>query len=194
MVVKGPTVSSTLSLEEERVLVKAAQENPSRFAHLYELNFERVYVYIVRRVRERQEAEDLTADVFHRALANLSRFEWRGVPFAAWLLTIASNVLANRWKQAAKHSDISEPRDLQETGSSTSEDLEEIAQRAQLFRMVRKLPESQRRVLQMRFAEEKSIREIAGALGRSEGAVKQLQLRALQNLRSQLTKSGEANG
>ena len=61
-------------LEQERLLVEAAQKNPTRFGELYELNFERVYAFIVSRVRDRDAAEDLTSDVFHRALANLNTF------------------------------------------------------------------------------------------------------------------------
>lgn len=86
----------------ERRLVEAAQKDPSRFGELYENNFERVYAYIARRVGNREEAQDLTAEVFHQALANLARFEWRGLPFAAWLLRIASNAIADRWKSKAR--------------------------------------------------------------------------------------------
>ena len=72
---------------------------------------------------------------------------------------------------------------------------DEIEQRARLFQLVERLPVDQRRVVGMRFAEEKSIREIAHEIGRSEGAVKQLQFRALQNLRAQLSdESGDTNG
>src|SRR2546421_13033851 len=66
--------------EAERLLIEAAQRDPSRFAELYEDNFERVYAFIARRVRDRDEAEDLTSEVFHQALANRARFEWRGPP------------------------------------------------------------------------------------------------------------------
>src|SRR5262249_60796742 len=64
--------------------------------------FHRVYAFIARRVRDRGEVEDLTAEVFHQALSNIRRFEWRGVPFAAWLLRIAANLLADRWQRASK--------------------------------------------------------------------------------------------
>lgn len=200
MAVRGPIAKSARSLvphthEDERLLVEAAQKNPSRFGELYERNFERVYAYVARRVPDRHEAEDVTADVFYRALANLSRFEWRGVPFVAWLLTIASNVLADRWKHGAKRSrDVAAADQLPDAGVASPQQIEEIEQRAMLFRLVHKLPQIQRRVVELRFAGEKSIREVASELGRSEGAVKQLQFRALQNLRVQLEKSGEANG
>ena len=69
--------------EDERLLIEAAKADPQRFAALYERNFDRVYAFAARRTGSRGEAEDLTAEVFHHALANLGRFEWRGVPFVA---------------------------------------------------------------------------------------------------------------
>ena len=173
---------------DERLLIEAAQKDPSRFAELYENNFERVYAFIARRVGNREEAQDLTSEVFHQALASLRRFEWRGVPFAAWLLRIAANAVADRWQRAARergNPTLDDPKEISEV------DLEEAEQRATLFRLVKSLPADQRRVIEMRFAEEKSIREIAQELGRTEGAVKQLQFRGLQNLRARV---GEANG
>src|SRR5258708_25894862 len=86
----------------ERDLIEAAQRDPSRFAELYENNFERVYAYVARRVRDRDEAQDLTADVFHSALANLPRFEWRGAPFSAWLFRIPANALIERSKSSSR--------------------------------------------------------------------------------------------
>jgi len=169
---------------EERLLVEAAQKDPTRFAELYEANFELVYAYIVRRVRDRGEAEDLTSDVFHRALASLPRFEWRGVPFAAWLVKISANVVADRLKRSAQQH---ESHNLESNvDHQVDRSLEEVEYRAQLFRLVDQLPVDQRRVLLLRFAEEKSIREIAQELGRTEGAVKQLQFRGLQNLRARM--------
>src|SRR5215467_7817988 len=89
-------------MEQERLLVEAAQKDPRRFAELYEANFERVYAFIVRRVQDRHDAEDLTAEVFHHALANIARFEWRGVPFAVWLYRIAANAIAD-WGRKMKY-------------------------------------------------------------------------------------------
>ncbi len=174
---------------DERLLVEAAQKDPSQFVALYENHFERVYAFIVGRVRDRDEAEDLTSEVFHRALANLPRFEWRGAPFAAWLLRIAANAVADRWRRAAKDRDVPAPDGPAEIN------LEEDEHRARLFRLVDTLPADQGRVIAMRFAQEKSIREIAREIGRSEGAVKQLQFRGLQSLRTQLSKqSGQKPG
>ena len=87
---------------DERLLIEAAQKDPACFADLYEINFERVYAYVVRRVQDRTETEDLTSEVFHQALANLKRFEWRGIPFAAWLFRIAANLISDRWQRSGR--------------------------------------------------------------------------------------------
>jgi RNA polymerase sigma-70 factor (ECF subfamily) len=178
-------VPAGAAVPDERALIEAAQRDPHHFAELYELHFERVYAFIARRVRDRDEAEDLTADVFHHALANLPRFEWRGAPFAAWLFRIATNAIIDKAKRAARARDLPTPDDPPPAQH------EEIESRVRLFRLVDGLPAEQRRVIVMRFAEHKKIREIAQELGRTEGAVKQLQFRGLQSLRARLS---EADG
>jgi RNA polymerase sigma-70 factor (ECF subfamily) len=173
---------------DERLLIEAAQRDRARFADIYEEYFELVYAYNVRRVRDRSTAEDLTSDVFHKALANLPRFKWTGAPFASWLFRIASNLIADRAKRKAKVSASSEEVELipQDSCKDSQSGLEDVERQAQLFRLVDGLPEDQKRVVALRFAEDKSIKEISNELGRSEGAVKQLQFRALQNLRAKL--------
>jgi RNA polymerase sigma-70 factor, ECF subfamily len=178
MVARAPASRRSLEQADERLLVAAAQKDPARFAELYEIHFERVYGFIARRVGERDAAEDLTSDVFHKALANLKRFEWRGVPFGAWLLRIAVNAIIDRAKRQGREIAVDDPPEL-----STRPGLGQVEDRARLFRLVDELPADQRQVVVMRFAEQKSIKEIAGQLGRSEGAVKQLQFRGLENLR-----------
>ena len=167
---------------DERLLIEAAQNDPSRFAELYELNFDRVYAYIARRVPDRAETQDLTAHVFQQALANLGKYKWRGVPFAAWLYRIASNAIADHARR-----NVTKTNDRIVESTAPAVDLEAIERRAHVFRAVQNLPEDQRRVIVLRFAEEKSIREIATELGRSEGAIKQLQFRGLENLRNRLS-------
>ena len=174
---------SQVTESEERLLIEAAQNDPSRFAELYEHNFHRVYAYVARRVRDRAETQELTSHVFHQALANIGKFKWRGAPFAAWLYRIAANAIADQARRKIRES--SEQTDTP-VESSAPVDLEGVERRALLFRAVETLPDDQRRVIVLRFAEEKSIREIAGELGRSEGAIKQLQFRGLENLRNRL--------
>jgi RNA polymerase sigma-70 factor (ECF subfamily) len=166
---------------DERLLVEAAQKDPARFAELYELNFERVYAYIVRRVQDRAETEDLTAEVFHQALANIPRFEWRGIPFAAWLFRIAANLILDRWQQSGR--EIADDGVVEGAQVSPAE-IEEVERRTTLFRLVDALPAEQKRVLVLRFVDQKSIKEVAKEMCRTEGAVKQLQFRALSTLRA----------
>ena len=167
---------------EDRLLVEAAQRDPARFGDLYEIHFERIYAFIARHVHNRDTAEDLTSDVFHKALANLRNYEWRGAPFAAWLMRIAANAVADQSKRAAREvAGLEDPVDV-----SVQPDLAAAEYHARLFRLVHQLPDDQRRVIFERFVGQKSVRDIAQQLGRTEGAVKQLQFRALENLRSQM--------
>ena len=172
---------------DERSLIEAAKKDRRLFAELYELYFERVYAFIGRRVRDRAQVQDLTSEVFRKALESLDRFEWRGAPFATWLFRIASNAIIDHRRRAAREigdAQIEEKADPKVASAS------QVEERAVLYRLVRELPSDQRRVIEMRFAEEKAIREVAQEMGRTEGAVKQLQLRAIQNLRERM---GERN-
>ena len=177
-----------LSEADERRLVEAAQQDRAHFGAVYEKYFEVVYAYVARRVRDRAATEDLTSEVFRKALAHLPRFKWTGAPFAAWLLRIAANLIADRAKRVAReeHSDSEELADRGSSAQAQQSDLEAAERRAHVIRLVDELPEDQRRVVRMRFAEEKSIGEIAAQLNRTEGAVKQLQFRAFQTLRAKL--------
>jgi RNA polymerase sigma-70 factor, ECF subfamily len=176
------------SLNAERLLIEAAQSDPNRFAELYENNFHRVYAFVARRINDRDAAQDVTAEVFHQALKNLGRFQWRGVPFAAWLMRIASNALADRRQQTSRGVEVQAEETLDNCAESSG-DAVEVERRAMLFELVDRLPADQRTVILRRFVEQTSIREIAQELGRSEGAVKQLQFRALETLRGQVRKS-----
>ena len=164
----------------ERNLVEAAKKDPANFAALYDAHFERIYAFVVQRVRDRIAAEDITSEVFTRALAGIDRYEWRGIPFSSWLYRIASNEIADHASRGGARHDGNDLADPSEDEIASAE------RRATLARLVDTLPADQGRVIVARFAEERSIREIATDLGRSEGAIKQLQWRALQNLRARM--------
>jgi RNA polymerase sigma-70 factor (ECF subfamily) len=180
--VKTPSADARAEARE-RALVQAAQQDPSRFAELYEANFARVYGYIARRVPNRAAAEDLTSDVFHRALRGLPDFDWRGIPFAAWLLRIAANLLADRWRDLKREAPLDDAEDL---AMSYTPQLDKADAAARVAREVDKLPGEQRQVIYARFTLGKSIREIADELHRTEGSVKQLQFRAVKKIRAAL--------
>jgi len=172
---------------DERLLVEAAQSDPAKFDALYEQHFERVYAFVASRVRNRATAEDLTSEVFHKALANLPDYEWRGVPFAAWLMRIAVNCIVDQAKRAAR--EFPAPDDPAEVAADPGLQASEsraIENRARLLLLVGELPEVQKQVVYERFVEQRSIREIAQRLGKTPGVIKQLQLRAIENLRAQM--------
>jgi RNA polymerase sigma-70 factor (ECF subfamily) len=179
------SAAETHSGDDERLLIEAAKADPQRFAALYERHFERVYAFVARRTRHRGEAEDVTSEVFHHALAHLGRYEWRGAPFSAWLFQIARNSLADRWQRAVREQERSarDPRDV--AGDP------DVDRRAMLADLVGRLPVDQQHVVVARFVERRSIGEIARALGRTEGAVKQLQYRALEALRARVREADE---
>jgi RNA polymerase sigma-70 factor, ECF subfamily len=182
MAARKPAVKVIREDAEERLLVEAAQKDPAKFGALYDIHFERIYAFAARRMRDRDKAEDLTSEVFHKALANLKSYTWTGAPFAAWLFRIAANAVSDQLKRSARQQvNVDDPPE-----PSAGPEQEGAEARAQLFRLVEKLPAEQRRVVFKRFVEQRSIREIAQQLGKSEGAVKQLQFRALEKLRSQM--------
>ena len=141
-----------------------------------------MYAFIARRVRERGDVEDLTSEVFHHALRNLKRYEYRGVPFSAWLFKIASNAIAQYGRDAARVRDKESP--LEDAPEPVTD--EDAERRAVIFDLLRTLPTDQQKVIRLRYAEQKTLREIAAEMERSEAAVKQLHYRALENLRQHM--------
>src|SRR5688572_29572659 len=126
---------------EERRLIEAAQRDRARFVEIYEKYFNLVYAYTARRTLNRAEAEDLTSEVFRKALENLARFKWTGAPFGAWLLRISSNLIADRAKRAGKErgsdSRVSEgsnaPRDASSPAQTQQSVVEDAERSARLF-------------------------------------------------------------
>lgn len=171
-----------MSTDDDQVLVEAAKADPARFAELYDRHVQRIYAFVSRRTSDRATAEDVTSEVFEKALAQLHQFEWRGTPFVAWLYRIAANALADRWRK--------EDRRITESVADAPDrgEREDIERRVMLTQLVDRLPDAQRQVVQMRFTQERSIREIATALGKTEGAIKQLQWRALEQLRKEMSR------
>jgi RNA polymerase sigma-70 factor (ECF subfamily) len=174
----------TQTTDDDRLLIEAAQADPARFVEVYERYVDRIYAFVSRRTGNRAAAEDITSQVFEQALGAIHRFEWRGLPVSVWLFRIASNAVVDHWRERARQAHEPLP-DLPD-----SRELEDIERRIALYQHVERLPDLQRQVILKRFVEEKSIREVALALERSEGAIKQLQLRALENLRKSMGSHG----
>src|SRR4030081_2134824 len=150
---RRPAQKASPQTADERPLIEAAQADLSKFDVPYELHFDRVYFFIVSLVHDRTIAEALTSEVFHKALANLPNYQWRGTPFSAWLFRIASNAIVDHFKRSNREQqpDELEPPLAQPALSST--DLDFIERDVHFLRLVEQLPEIQRRVVCERFVE-----------------------------------------
>lgn len=180
-------------LADEARLVEAAKRDPAEFGPLYERYVDQIYRFAYRRTGNHADAEDVTAQTFQQALGALPSYEWRGLPFGAWLFRIASNVINRRGRASSREVTVEDDTvfgRLEDTGSEDPADL--IGARSdadELLVAIRTLPEDQQRALIMKFARGMKNREIGDELGRSEGAVKQLIHRAVVNLRATLESS-----
>lgn len=171
---------SEADLEEERQLVLAAQRDRADFAPLYERYVDQIFAYVFTLTRDRELSEDVTAATFAKAIEELPRFEWRGVPYSAWLYRVASNQVARSkrrpgWLELDAHT---------ASEDAVPPDIVEGLERAEGVRAaVAQLPDDQRQAVVLRFAGDLRNREIAEIMNRSEGAVKLLTFRALTGLR-----------
>ncbi len=178
-------MASLVQQEQERRLVEEARANPVAFGTLYERHVDAIYAYALHRVRDSTAAEDVVSETFHRALENLDRYEWRGVPFSAWLYRIASNVIAARYRREPA-GPLDEVSDLHDDDDGPEQSLIIGERRKELLTAVAGLPSDQQQVVILRYGQDLRNKEIAHIMGRSEGAVKQLLHRAIHGLQRRL--------
>ncbi len=181
----------------DRSAVEAARRDPRAFEALYRKYVAQVYNFALYELRNPHAAEDLTAQVFLRALSGLSGFREQGEPpgssFRVWLFQICRNAVSNERRRVRRHPDA--PLDLALEIASTDDVQAAAVERDQLdkaWRAIGRLPEERRQALVMRFVEEMSTREIGEVLGRSEGATRVLIHRALQAVARQLGRGSDA--
>ena len=166
-------------------LVNLAREGDAEaFGMLYDHYHPSVYRFIYYRVGSPSLAEDLLSETFFRALRSMANFQWQGKDFGAWLMTIARNLVVDHYKAGRTRLESATDDFTDHEGVSASPEDEVLTglTNALLRQALARLPEEQQTCLVMRFLNESSIAETALALGRTEGAVKQLQLRAVRNL------------
>ena len=165
------------------VIDRARNGDRAAFAELYDAHVDSVYRYLLYRVREPSDAEDLTSEVFTRAFANIHRYRWQGKSFLAWLYTIARNAVTDRRRRDRPTMDIEDAYGLAEDGP-TAHDRAVHGEAVDALRgAVKHLTSEQQEVLVLRFVENLSSRQVAKILGKNEGAIRALQFRALGRLR-----------
>ncbi len=177
---------------DEKVARCLKERDPDTWAEIYEECFPRIYRYIVLRVGNRAEAEDLAGQVFLKALESISSFKWRGVPVVAWLFRIAHNQIIDYQRKVAKSKT---PLPLDESLVEDDIDPAETAERNldinRVIQAMGQLTKAQRDVIELRFVGELSTAEVGKILGKSESAVKVLQHNGLANLRRILFEAGQ---
>jgi len=178
--------------ENEAALVLQARQDPAAFGLLYERYIDRVYAYIYHRVGNMQEAEDLTARTFYRALDKLETYEDRGLPFSAWLFRIAHNLVANWHRDRSRRRFLSLDRlwSHSEEGDTPEAHVEQAETQAALWEAINRLPSERRALLLYKFSSRLSNLEIGELMHKSEGAIKSLYFRTLAALRKDLEAMG----
>lgn len=178
--------------DDEAALIERAKSEPEAFGILYERYVDRIYTYIYYRTGNQQDAEDLTARTFFKALNHIGHYVNRGAPFSAWLYRIAHNIVVNWHRDHERRRELSlEEHAMQShVGSNPEQSAEASEERAALLRAIRRLPDDRQQLLLLKFMESLSNAQIGKIMGRSEGAVKSLYHRTLIALRDDLHSRG----
>jgi len=181
-----------MDLEREKELVERAKNHSEAFSELYEQYYSQIFGYVLRRTARIEIAEDVTSEVFFKALRNLRQFHWREVPFSSWLYRIATNEIANYFRKSKRRqfsleevsnsvgiSNASAETELLEAETELKRHEEYLA----LHENISKLSIKYQEVITLRFFENKQVKEIGEILGKREGTVKSLLHRGLEKLR-----------
>ncbi|MFC1911793.1 sigma-70 family RNA polymerase sigma factor [Chloroflexota bacterium] len=172
---------------EESIIWRAKQHDQMALTQLYEENFDKIYRYIVLKIGEKTEAEDMTQQVFLKAFKNISSYKYQGLPFSSWLYRIAHNQIVDYFRKKSKRATVPLDESLTAGNSDPRQEVERSLEVEDLARATRKLTKSQQEVISLRFAGEFSIAQVARVMGKSEGAIKALQHSAIVSLRKVLS-------
>jgi RNA polymerase sigma-70 factor (ECF subfamily) len=168
-----------------RLVESAAAGNIESFGEIYSIYLDRIYRYAIYQVRDKATAEDLSEEIFWKAWRGLAKYRWDGHPFSAWLYRIAHNQIVDYFRTNRELKNI----EVESLAGDT--DPEQEVSRKQMERLlvsaVSSLPEQQRQVIILKFIEELDNREIEQIMGKKQGALRMLQMRALTTLRQKLS-------
>lgn len=171
------------SRDEEKRLIERAKRDPREFGALYDRHFQQIYRFVYSRVREQTAAEDVTSEVFIKALKAMPRYQETGRPFAAWLYQIAVNAIADRYRSLRPTHPLEDFHDLSVGGPALEDEAAQRDEVRRIWQIVEDLPMQQRTALVLKFQEDMKIEDIALAMGKTPGAVKLLIHRGVSRLR-----------
>lgn len=181
--------------KEKELALRASQRDAEAFACLYDLYVDRIYKYIYYKVGNVAEAEDLTAQVFLKAWEAVGDYEWREIPFSAWLFRIAHNLVVDYHRARREMVPIERPEGrpplpIQDEEVRPEQALQEIMIARKLQEAIAQLTEEQQEVIILRFLEGYSTAEVARIMGKKPGAIRGLQFRGLTTLREMFGREG----
>jgi RNA polymerase sigma-70 factor (ECF subfamily) len=183
-----------MEIEREKILVARAKLEPEAFGELYEEYYSRIFGYVLRRTANLQLAQDITSEVFFKALKGINNFYWRGISFSSWLYRIASNEIANSYRRNVNdHKYLQEVRTspLSQDYISAELELRKNEEYQTLWEGISRLPPEYQEVITLKYFEDKELKEIAEILRKPEGTVKSLLHRGIEKLRSTLGRGGD---
>jgi len=168
--------------DEKRLIGRAKRGDRAAVSDLYRRHVDAIYRYVHLRVGDPIVAEDLTAEVFLKALEGLGEYRYTGVPFVAWLYRIARARTVDHWRRTGRRQEVELPDEIAATGVNPEVIASARIERADLAATLRRLTGDQQQVIVLRFVEEMSLAQVATVVGKTVGAVKALQHRALASL------------
>jgi RNA polymerase sigma-70 factor (ECF subfamily) len=190
---KATAPMSAAELKSEEELVKRAQHDRQAFGELYEIYYQRIFNFALKRTANVQLSLDITSATFLKALNQIKKYRWRDVPFGAWLYRIASNEINDYYrKQNGRITSIDEISELADTTdyadeiNHAEEELSQHEEFLQLHEKIAELPEMYQEVITLKFFEKKKIREMVKILGKKEGTIKSLLHRGLEKLKDKM--------
>lgn len=169
--------------DDESLVRRAKQYDQEAFTELYDKYFDKIYRYVAVKVGDRMEAEDITQQVFLKAIKSISAFKWKGFPFSSWLFRIAHNQVVDYLRKKKKQATVALDDNVLTSKDDPEAILEQKLDLEQLATATKKLTSAQQEVISLRFAGELPIAQVAKVMGKSEGAVKALQHSAIVSLR-----------
>ena len=182
---------NTEEVKHEKSLIVKAQNNPKDFKPLYDQYFLQIFKYIIRRVKDENTAAEITSDVFAKAIFKIKAYQFKGLPFSSWLYRIAQNQIADYYRKnkSRKHIRVSETQlnyliDNSEESINTLPDKED--QMDQLIASLRSLSDNELELIEMRFFEERSYKEMAEILNVTEGNARIRTHRSLNKLKNDI--------
>jgi RNA polymerase sigma-70 factor, ECF subfamily len=178
---------TTAQLQDEQMIIEAAKQNPERFGPLYDKYYKQIFGYVYQRMDCKDTAFDVTAQVFLKALTNINRYEYKGVPFASWLFRIAHSEVMQLFRdQKNKRAINADIGDLKHIYEEVKEPFfEEYI--PYLQKLIKQLPEEDLQMIEMRFFEQRPFKEIAEILNITENNAKVRMYRILERLKKTIT-------